>query len=712
MSDLFTTTEQGYAKNLVDDMSSIIDTSGSALVSKETSEQFMGLESLDAETKVVLQDTFSGIETALAASALGINLKDSGFNQEQIEIGLRAGAMTVAAAGDGDNYLVAACAPTSSEGAILLNHDSALPTSDTYGTESFAEAHTVKYLAQSVVINTASAIQGDFEETFFRTKVIPAGKNGFEMSISIPVVFKAPTRNSNGDKINFDKVSIIKAVIDSTVLESSSTFVIPNVANASDKLVAANLVNVDIRDVDGVDVSTRPIKMGVTLDILGASQHAGMVGQMNDEDYLDNTLALSKLLTAVTLDVAGVPIAFQVETDTISQSGAGLINTPTGKSHDMFASFPAQIIINQDTKEIGTGGATTAAFQAALKTLVGTLATTSDKFTIVLEANVNVNINTETGKTSGNASVVEVISVTAGTDNVPVGTSVISLTDNAIEVIGYDVSARRANTNFRTRGLIIDTGSATKYRWQVRLGAPFVAKGVRKAGSMSSAVVESLIQAHKIRTNNQAVKTLINAKDVLEAGNGIPELSPMIGAKFVTPTFIKVNGGIDLTNSSVVTEKSQEALDDQRGALIATIDNMINVMIRDSGYMAALQYVKGNRNQYEAIIVTDEHIASYLMHSGDERTFGATRKFKVTTSLDSRITGKIFISLRTTGNNEPDALTSGMHLFSPVLVHDIDTAHGGSHIKETHTVPRNSHYWLLPVMGYAEVIGLDVPYVG
>ena len=708
MSILNRKSNQSVHSQAIDGISSIISNSGASITTKELAGYAASLESIDDHSFSQVSGAIQSIRHDLEDSHLGAILQ--GRDPLTIDLALEAAALTILAGGDAiSTHNFGGVKPQSVDNGILVNpSQGGADYNSEYSLEAFDPSSLQRYIAQSAYANAMAVVGGGFEEVFFPTQLVPAGTNGVDVKVIIPKVFSSVTRTSNGVPTAFTKHSIISALIDSSILDSDSTDVIPYASSTTlpASLVTDAIIPTTTRVIDGNDIDTRPILFGQSVDLIALSSAPALIagGTFDETDALDTVINMGKvyfrLETTTARDTVPVITEVIISVDVSGQIGSLFTQTSEGSSRDFQANLLAKVIIDE-TLEVVVGDA--AAMVTILEGILGIGAGVD--FDIVGELSLSGTANTET-------SVMEVFANRFDiTESFDAAGNAISITpfDTTSELVtltavGYVPDARRTNSNIRTKGTIIDSTGSVTYRFPIPLGAPFISQNA--IGAPANTSVEGLGHAQRIRNNNNAVKALLNMEALLDSGNGIPVNSPAMGSEMVTPTIVRPATAIDVA-AVVATLSSKDALSDLRGTLVAAVTNVANEMILKSGYLAALEFVTGSNDGFEVIVVTDTHIAAHLLSDGEERTLGNGIKLRVTQSLNSSFKGKIYISLRRTVRDGISPLDFGSHLFTPALTYDAQVSRGGSTVVEQHHVPRNAYYATLPILGVIEVVNLD-----
>ncbi|EKD89673.1 MAG: Major capsid protein [uncultured bacterium] len=281
------------------------------------------------------------------------------------------------------------------------------------------------------------------------------------------------------------------------------------------------------------------------------------------------------------------------------------------------------------------------------------------------------------------------------------------------EVLGYTLTAYRANSNLRQRGQLLDSQIEYQviqlpYRSPLAVVTPAINNGTE-----DNSALQTLITVTGIRVSNEAVSSLLRASaslksynPVADADGNLPEISA-IGRFYVKPVYFEA--AVDLA-TSVDSLKSHERLKDIRAALVERVRYYANEMYRESEYKAAGLVLTGNAGFKPTVIVgTDPVIYNYIMADGDLRTLGESFDVKVVSTLDSRVAGKIFVTFGvfdSSRNTSVNPLNFGNMLWSPELTVVLPVSRDGQTSKELIVAPRFAHIVNLPMMTVLTVSGL------
>ncbi len=284
---------------------------------------------------------------------------------------------------------------------------------------------------------------------------------------------------------------------------------------------------------------------------------------------------------------------------------------------------------------------------------------------------------------------------------------------SAAEIIGYTLTAYRANSNLRQRGQLVD--SQIEYQpVPVLYRSPISAimPAIDNSGD-NTAVLQTLITTTGIRISNEAVTSLLKAEQSLssynpiaDASGNIPELFG-IGRFYVKPSFFAETINLSLSVDSL---KSHERAKDIKAAIVEKMRYYAAEMYRSSEYKAAAMVLTGNIGFKPTIIIgTDPVLYQYIMIDGDLRTLGDQFDVKVVSTLDTRVTGKIFMSFGVfdAGQNATvNPLNFGNMLWSPEVTAVLPVSRDSQVSTELIVAPRFLHMVNLPIMTVLNVNNL------
>lgn len=717
MGKLFDTKTRSNLSEAVSAVNTHLTKQNVAVFSPQLAQRVASLESLNDSELSEVRDVAQGATASLESMFGHMGLNDAGrHGQEQTNDYLNdrrnaaskeAASIVMMASGDPIGYLERGLAASvedfkdSSQGRKVnaiaegAHGDMQYLETAAIGMESYDENELRKHIAFSTVFAAATARQADFAEAFFPTYVVSPEQIGTDVRVRRNMVLNRKLHPVTGKPMDLEKVNLLEAFRDHTILSNDSTQLVPVYREESkDNFVDVTKVKTRTVPVDGYDVETAPLKFGKTIDLLGVSQ----TDQLLKAGVVDNTDAIDAYarIDNVYLAVGDSVVSFNVR----RAPRAGAVKSVEGDSREMNFQFTTQdLLLSADTKNTDGVAVPELANLNGLKLRVA--------------VDVVGRMSVEYGNINLNATGLEVVAVFDAQNEA------VSLNDASAKAIiaalelapfGFDLFGRRNNANRRTQGLLVDV---TEYaeRYTVPISSP-LATVAPLATDKSAKDLQALINSANIRTNNNAVTLLLNYADDLKAATQTSFFKsslttvPGVGRLLVEPTFKYLE--IDLAKEVNSVQSAQRA-EDIQGALVTPIRNMAYELVRDSNYQAALDADAEGRSERPHLVVgTDIVTQQFLMVTGDTRTLSIGMDHTIVASPDKRMVGKIVLAFVRKNTSEPDALSFGSHIYIPELSSVVPVPRHGAINRETMIQMRNLQITNLPIMGMIDVKNLDI----
>lgn len=689
---------------------SMLKSQGTELTNASIAGGMISLESSSPDMLDNIQHSFESMEVALK----GQFIEAFGDNFVMSDVGLEAATIVALGMGNPTAFAQQALQTVGLEGAIepiSVGLAGSLDFRMTPSSEAFDEASLNLYAPVSIVYNALSAQQDEFGEAFFPTYVMSADQTGLTVSVQRTMVFNEVRRDAKGNATDFNKVNLVDALQDASILENNTTKVVP--IYLADDSRAEFFLDTDLlapRDIelDGVAQKTSALAVNVTMDVLALSVGTGGVNSqlLDSTDALDARIGLSNLYLRLR-NAANVADSATGEVNIVKVPVEGLPRanfnaSAEGEHREMTLNFRNNtLVLDGDVKDVEGNDASVL---AALKT-AGSSA--------LLTVGVTGTVNVETASLEVNANAVKINKlISAEGESIPVssgaGRTVVS--EIIVDVVGYELSAYKSNANRRTRGLLIDRTEINE-NYTIPLGAPISAPAPAHNATDSASDLRALITTSRTRTANNAVTTLLNYAASLKATvrrqdkSGFTPSVAGIARYLVKPFFLEIE--ID-AETEILNARSNETARDVAALLIDAIRDVAYRMNRDSNYQSALDMeTAGTQTKPKLIIGTDSVLARHIMVEGDERTASIGMDFQVVTSPDSRMTDKIVLTFSRGGQGKPDALSFGTHAYMPELTSAVTVSRDNATTKETQVQPRDLHIPHLPIMAVINVKNLD-----
>lgn len=565
-----------------------------------------------------------------------------------------------------------------------------------FSLEAYNDSDNRSAQTHSIVYNMLASRQNDFGETHFPTINISSTEAGILLEARLLYVYRDFKRSAAGALPAYNRVNLIRAYADSTVLKNEQTRAVPVVrtGGADDNtacFVAATDMAPYVFNQEGVLITTAPLKIGKEVDLIGLSQTTELLasGTMGPSDVMDTYARLDAIY--IKFDDGTNESVVKFDTEPLPDSVFHY--SPTGNSRLMVLNLDTtSIVFSSQTKDVT--GAAPLALSAVTAGMTGRLKL-SVSGRLVLDKSTCVVNNGTVG--------LEILRAANGSLTTPSG-ALQTVFDTAT-IVGYDVAAYRANVNLRERGQLADEQIE---RQIVNVRYRSAVSKIMPTGDTSgndSATVQWLINITGARTSNEAVTALLKAEQAMANYKSVPDRDGVlpdlfgIGRHYVIPTYY--SEAMDML-TVVDSLKSHERLKDLRAAIVEKVRYYAAEMYRSSEYKAAALVLNGNIDFKPCInIGTDTVLYNYLMAEGDIRTLGDQFDVKVVSTMDKRFTNKIVLTFGVydSGRNSVvNPLNNGNMLWSPETVVVLPISRDGQTSREMIVSPRFYHMTNLPVM--------------
>lgn len=691
---------------LVEGIQNQLNSTGSSFASQAVARGAMSLEGIDSTTQTELDRCVGQLNTALESIAL-----DAGLNK-QLGVAQRQAALVAGVISSDIPSFLQAPVNRNVVSTESLGFISPQGSADFFDSrmkaalEAYDEKENKNAVVYSVAYNMQAARQDEFGEAFFPTVVVTPDQVGFGVSIRLISVYNDVRRQITGNLDQFNKVNIIKAVIDPTILKNDQLKIVPVYRDESKQHFVADTL-IAPRDVllEGETITTSALGMGKKFSLLAISQTDAMLetGLQDTTDSIDTALQLAALYMQIGTGNSAEVIKFTTSRLPL----ATFTYAVQGNTRLMNLNFSTgSLLVNKNTKLVDNSAST------ALASLV------TGEYSVRLAVDVSGSVNLELASTNCYSSAVSVtrvtdadgaeLSLTSG-----MGKTIADLFADAT-MIGYDLDAQRTNVNRRMRGQLLDTTFYNQV-YAVPLRSPItVPRPLTVGDANDSSDLAALITATHIRTSNAAVDELLRAQDLLaemvSSTDGMNDSPEILGvARFLVSPFFE-HADLDV-NDVVDSIKSHERAADIQAVLVNKLRDMAYRMYRDSGYKAAADALAGGMSEVPTVIIgTDPVLARYLQVAGDFRTLGNDFNVKVVSTLNQRMAGKIVMSFGVFGggmDGVPNPMHFGNMAWKPELTLVLPLHRNGANSKELTVQPSFLHITNLPIMASLDVTGIS-----
>lgn len=584
--------------------------------------------------------------------------------------------------------------------------------SSMYSAEAYDARNLTAFVGDTVTFNLHAARQRDFGEAFYPTITLTPDQTGLDLTIRRTMILNAKRHEYNGTFTDFNRRNIIDALLDHSVLADGSTDIVPSYLDGDAKnnaLFGEGLTPETYTFAEGVQIKTAPLRPNTDIGLVGIGQNVAINagGQLNQTDAIDQAVWLKSLVFKLGADEA---TADNFEFDVSGLADTMFLKGPGGNRQ--------RISLNFFTEDIVLNAATVNYDKAVSPALAFMQVAPYNQLQVRLSIQANANLDIETGRcnlvsgTVGIASILEPDGA-SGMKTVVNETVIKEVTDKLMgsdKVTGYRVKATYSNVNRRNAGIFINVFEE-RTLYVVPLGAPITLQ-TPLTGTRTNADMAAPIAAARARNENNAVTQLLKFYDQLNAikpllsyGNRRCK-SPRIegiGHTVVYPFVDNVK--VDLTRNAQGI-KSSERQADIAATLTNTIRDLSYNMWIKSGWQAAAETIGANVVKPTLIIGTDPEIERHLMDVGDTRLAGIYFTYKVVSTLDLRMRGKIVLAFQVPSTGRANPLAFGCMAYIPELVTTLQQPREGATSRETMVQPRTLHVNTCPIMGMIEVTGI------
>lgn len=685
------------------------------LGNEESAKAIAGFSSLEAlannkEQEMVLEAAEARIEKVLKSEQVlgyirtvaGLDADQTPENNHVLASAMSAMTQAAMAGGDAETYMNKYSKPSRATGDVTIEG-----TEDGFAMEGFDDFKFDEFKAASVLSAGLNMATSPFSQTFFKPVSIPGGQSGLDLRVQLPQIYARTIRENDGRPFAFEKHSLVRAALDSTILEANHTKIVP-VGSADNATYLAPIGEIANRNVSvaGVEVGVRPILYGTMVNLIGISSTPRIIamGAQTEMDTLDPYVSIGVQYIEISDTNGGGDRTAIIAADFTNMPGATLYGTPDGNIRNKATVFEGRFWVTNETENIrvgATGG--TVGEDTQIDEALGLA--DGDAFRFALTVRLAATLEHERANMQVDFISAEASHFTSGANlDTPVATADVTaaLATTAFDGSGWEPSARRSNSIMKDLATIVDSGTTYQWRLAVPMEAPI--SSLQPVTVMGGGVaMDTLSAVKRLRNLGTAATTLLNFETQMIATAGIPDANVAIGDVLVDSTYIHET--IDLT-AVVQTISSSQGLQDLQTHLVNAVTWLANQLIMQSNYRNALAVYTGNANNFEVNLVTDAEIANLLMTAGDGRTLGNGRRFSVTEIDDLRYRGEIYMTLSRTDVAGADVLNSGCHLSAPALIYKATTTRGQAVAGETQMLPREAFYMTLPILGRMSVTGL------
>lgn len=553
----------------------------------------------------------------------------------------------------------------------------------------------------STLFNYSIVDFDDFIRTVWRPVTITPDTSFVTLLINSLHVFNGFEHKLDGKPVVDNRVNLVRALANSTILHTNATKAIPvvqagvNEAFFIDDALVADRVVVQADQ----NVTTRPLLVdGSRGNLIALAQPEFLIkaGGLDQRDNLDPGVRLETVYLALGDDVLAFPVKGIPGTEFAgANQGDAKLETLSWTT--------GQLKITKDTKNVDGSALTDLA-----SVVTGNL-------TLVVRVPITGEINIEHGEYMFMAGKLAIYSLqdAAGNKIAPTDSRYTALVTalGTLKAVAVDVEAYRSNAARRQRGQLINVRQFYEnvtVPWRDPIAVERPAHGTTEG---DTADLTALMSATRLRIHNEGITAVLDAEAVIKTTYGTGQGFDLTtapntlgaGRHFLLPYYAtKAISALDTASVSSVDRRA-----DLQAQLVNAIRNEMAIAYTKSEYKAASDALSGGTAPKPKVVaVTDPVTASYLIVDGEVRTM-SDFELIIVPVLDYRIRGKIkLIFVSDDDGSAVNYLNFGYLFWSPehVLVANLNRTGGFN--RETQVQPRYRFYVAAPVMVNLDVSGI------
>ena len=677
---------------------------GSSFIDANTSNYSFGLEGIDLGDTVALGDATAALESAATVIREAV-AKVQGVTPT----GLMAAQFATALTGNIKGFL--GSTPALEARALAAG---ALPASDAVqrlrpALESYDEKENVKASQYTITYNLHAARQDEFGEALYPTVIVPPDEMGFNVGMDLVNVHNEVRRGTDDAVEDWGVKNLVFAYRNPEILASDSTTLHPvwreSGAGANAKAMVAKSI-LSPRNITPYNetFATQPLAIGAKFSLLKICQTDRQLdaGHNDSSDAVDTDIQLTNIYAKFGDDVVKVGMTLF--------RGHQFNYSVQDDNQKMVLQLETDSVLFKPTTKTFVNGVT-----------VGDLATLKAIKDNDLEVRISLSmfgsVMRDYGTTEVHATKMRVVSIrTAGGDLVALDDlSVKPLVDaiEAGEVVGYDLNARRVNTNRRTLGKLLQTRRINQLYSVPLMTTLAIQRPQSVSDSTDASDLGYLITGTRAAASGAAVDELLRFSvvlpEVVSSRAGYDENTKVLGpaAQLLKPFHKKVKVEIDKTINLTNTYELAKNL---QATLVNAIREHIFTGWRESNLKAAYDMTSGGSSEMPLVLIaTDQYMSRYLQIDGDLRTIGGGfDKYKVVESSNHRMDGRMFVTLvpRSMPEGVPHPFSFGWMPWKPEVAVVLPIVRNGAANKELIVQPSYRHVSNLPFLIEVEVTGI------
>lgn len=582
-----------------------------------------------------------------------------------------------------------------------------IPLQDAAGLERFNNASFDKFKDETLYLNYHAAKANAFSELYFPTVQVGADLNGLTLSLRRDVVQGKWCNPMTGEMFDLGKTHLIEALRYSDMLSSSHNKLVPQVRTVEDEqyFIDKNIYAPHEIELDGKKFITAPLKPSENeFNLLGISRAPGEMSSGNaytSDDMVDPNLRLKTIYLNINDKL--VPVNVLQMLHSVFTRGAKI-----GSDSRMSLMFKHdQVTLSTDAVDVAQAEVPEL---KALKDAGIAIVTFKTFITGTFHHETSNIIVKPAGIVFTGAYRPDQRDVNQAND--PLIKPLLDALTATFD--GYDLDGTLSNKNIRIQGTLLDN-ERIEYTVPMLYGSPVSARRpIDKEDTTDE--VRTLVAGRTIRTDNNAVKFLLNGLDRLHefCKSGAKLASPFDlgspGAFYVQPWVEYYECDLkDLIGS----EKSSERADDINAGLIDLLADAATRMITESVYLPTKRSYYNNPNaKVKWGLGTTPQIARHLIMWDNRKLGGQDADMDpvpvVRTTEDIKMEDTIIlVPISENENSGYDAFAFGARFAQPSIVTEVNITQGGETFKLLQTIPVETFLINMPLAYKLTVRGLS-----
>lgn len=573
-----------------------------------------------------------------------------------------------------------------------------------YSQESFDNTQLANFDVQNVVLSVMAARQDSFAEAWFPTKTVTAAEGGLQITVDVQELVNDAKHPLTGKPLPSNRARLSDAFHNAELLNNPATDLVPWVnADTESNFVSDALFETREVPLNNKTVPTRPLLVDREINWLGISQNpASTAGGQFD---LTDQIAPGARIKALYMSLANADGEQLIKLNVQSLAQNQFRKAHEGQGRAVQLNL---VVKNFPITESATDIAGVAIPESLRSALAGNIA--------YLKFTVTGNGNYDTGDFNILPSSIQVSRiVTADDEKTEIavdgtrGTQIVeAFKALGAKIVCFDPDARLSNSNWRNRGTIVDVTPYTEM-YAIEPGYPITVLSATSEEA-SAAKVQGMVNAARIRNSINAVTTLLNYADQLNAykeafNAGFYDMDIVgAGKRNIVPFYERHT--IDI-QKALVNEKSSERSSDVSSVLVDYMRDAIYRAHQESNYGPVLDLATGGAQAKACVLIgCDNIIQRHLDIVADRRLLGEYLDYEVVSTNDSRMRGKIFVSFTRKQPGSEDCLGFGTHAYVPELIHRVNASQNGATVTNDRVIPRSIHVPVLPILIEFDVLNL------